>query len=384
MHKSAQRRPLQRLHDFGQSPWLDYIDRTLIHSGELGRLVSEEGIRGVTSNPAIFEHAITSSDAYDEAIEGAGAAQGAAAIYEDLVLDDIRAAADVLFPIYEESAGCDGFVSLEVSPHLADQTEPTVQEAHRLWAALDRPNVMIKVPATGAGLPAVRQLIGDGISVNVTLLFGLERYREVVAAYHAGLRDRAERGESLGEVSSVASFFLSRIDTLVDGTLARIAATRDPHAGAARRLQGEVAIACAQCAYGVFRECFESPGSAFESLRALGAHPQRLLWASTSSKDPAFSDTKYVEPLIAVETVTTLPPATLRAYADHGDPSPWLVEGLRTSREKLEEAEKIGIDLDEVSECLLREGLRKFKEPYDSLLKAIERKRNANCGGEGA
>jgi transaldolase len=384
MNEAKRVNPLRRLHALGQSPWLDFIDRDLVRSGELKRLVDRDGIRGVTTNPAIFERAITSSDAYDAAIRASAKTQRAEEIYEALALADVVAAADVLRPLYAESGGHDGFVSLEVSPHLANHTDATVKAARRLWRALDRPNAMIKVPATQAGLPAIRALIGAGIHVNVTLLFDLDRYRQVIGAYVDGLRDRAVGGKPLEDVSCVASFFLSRIDALVDRELLQVVAQGGDRAQKALQLKGRVAIACARCAYAIFQECFEAPGCTFATLRVKGARPQRLLWASTSPKDPTYPDTKYVDALIGPETVTTLPMATLRAYADHGDPAPRLAEGRRTGDEVLAAAREVGLDLSAVAEQLLEEGLRKFDEPYDALLAAIQRKRSGDVAQQEA
>lgn len=369
---------LRDLHALGQSPWLDFIDRDLIRSGRLAALV-EEGIRGVTSNPAIFEKAIAHSDHYDEEIERRSrSGQPAGDIYEALVLSDVRDAADILASAYAESGGGDGFVSLEVSPLLANDTEATIAEGRRLWRAFDRPNAMIKVPATRAGLPAIRALLTEGVNVNVTLLFSVERYREVADAWLAGLEDRAGTGASLMEVSSVASFFLSRIDTLVDAELDRLVEMGGRDAELARALRGRVAIAGARCAYAALGEILRS--DRFRRLAAKRARPQRLLWASTGTKDPAYPDTKYVDALVGSHTVTTLPPATLEAWCDHGRPvRAHAGEDLEGARRTLRQLAEL-TSPSEIAARLEEEGVRKFVEPFDALQRAIEQKRQAALG----
>ena len=366
-------KPLRELHALGKSPWLDFIDRDLIRSGRLAALV-EEGVRGVTSNPAIFEKAIAHSDHYDEEIERCiRSGQEARAIYEALALSDVRDAADILASVYAESGGGDGFVSLEVSPGLAHDAEATVAEGRRLWQAFDRPNAMIKVPATREGLPAIRTLLAEGVNVNVTLLFSVARYREVADAWLAGLEDRAKTQGSVGEVSSVASFFLSRIDTLVDATLDRLASVGGHGAELARTLRGRVAIAGARCAYAAFEEILES--DRFRRLAASGARPQRLLWASTGTKDPAYPDTKYVDALVGAHTVTTLPPATLEAWCDHGRPARERVrEDPKGAVRTLSQLAEI-MPPSEIADQLESEGVRKFVEPFEALHTAIESKR---------
>ena len=351
--------PLLRLHEFGQSVWLDYIQRDLIENGGLERLIREDGLAGVTSNPAIFEKAITSGPEYVAPIrELARRGLPAAVLYEALTLEDIGRAADLLRPLYEETQGGDGFVSIEVSPHLARDTSATIAEAQRLWAALGRPNVMIKVPATRAGLPAIRTLVGAGVNVNVTLLFSVARYREVAAAYLTGLEDRARAGAPLGRVASVASFFLSRIDTLVDERLDQLGA------GEAQALRGQTAVASARLAYQAYK------GIAAETRW----QAQRLLWASTGTKDPAYSDLKYVESLIGPDTVNTLPLETVAAYRDHGNPAPRLEEELSAARALPERLAALGIELDVVGEELERQGVQKFIEPYERLLATLTRR----------
>ncbi|HEY9074598.1 MAG TPA: transaldolase, partial [Desulfobaccales bacterium] len=318
--------PLLKLTSLGQSIWLDYISRQLIVSGELQRLIDADGLRGVTSNPSIFDKAISGSRDYDAdirkmAMEGRSIEE----IYEALTVADVQRAADVFRPLYDRLAGADGFISLEVNPHLAHDTPGTIAEARRLWGKLNRPNVLIKVPATQEGLPAIRQLISEGINVNITLLFGLPRYREVADAYLSGLEQRAAQGLDLA-VSSVASFFLSRIDVLLDPKLEQMAKSGGPLTAAAASLIGEAAIASAKVAYSIYQQIFRD--DRYLSLVARGARPQRLLWASTSTKNPAYPDGKYVEPLIGPMTINTLPVETLKAYRDHGDPAARLAEGL--------------------------------------------------------
>lgn len=353
--------PLKQLSTFGQSIWLDYIRRDLINSGELRRLIEEDGLRGITSNPAIFEKAITDSHIYDAAIRDL-ALQGnsATAIYETLSQQDVQSAADAFRSVYDSTNGKDGYVSLEVNPHLAHDTDGTLQEARRLWTALNRPNVFIKVPATAAGLPAIQQLISEGINVNVTLLFGLPRYRQVAEAYIAGIEARLAQGKPVQHVASVASFFVSRIDALLDPLL------EDP---AAQALRGQVAIASAKVAYQIYQDLFN--GERFEALEAQGANVQRLLWASTSAKNPAFSDVKYVEALIGADTVNTLPLETLNAYRDHGEPQTRLEQGIAEARQLLEQLPTLGIDLDQLTQQLEDEGVNKFNKPFDTLLTAL-------------
>ncbi|UFS70793.1 transaldolase [Geomonas sp. RF6] len=364
--------PLSRLRTFGQSVWLDYLHRDLLDSGELARLIEEDGLGGVTSNPAIFEKAIGESSTYDAAIvELAQEGRDAGDIYEALAVQDIRRTADLFRPLYDSLKGADGFVSLEVSPHLAYDSVGTVAEARRLWESVARPNVLIKVPGTRQGLDAIRQLVSEGININVTLLFGLPRYREVTEAFIAGLETRRSRGQHL-EVSSVASFFLSRIDVLVDQALERKIAEGGDRAETAAMLQGQTAIACAKMAYQIFREAFHS--DRFRELASAGARPQRVLWASTGTKNPAYSDVKYVEPLVGADTVNTMPMETLVAYRDHGNPAPLLEEGMDDARAVLDRLPQVGINLDSVTAQLEEEGVVKFVQPFDKLMRTIDKK----------
>jgi transaldolase/glucose-6-phosphate isomerase len=371
--------PLLRLQEYGQSIWQDYIRRQMITSGELKQLVEEDGLRGVTSNPKIFDKVIAGSHDYDEEIRAlALEGKDIEAIYQALTVEDVQRAADVFRPLYDDSSGRHGFVSLEVNPHLAHDTEGTVEEARRLWAALDRPNVFIKVPATLEGLPAIQQLIAEGINVNVTLLFGLPRYRKVAESYIAGLEERARQGEGLERVASVASFFLSRIDVLVDPQLEEKMKESGPEGATAEKLHGQVAIASAGKAYQIYKEIFH--GERFQTLADRGARTQRVLWASTSTKNPDYSDIKYVEALIGPETINTLPQETLNAYRDHGDPAPRLETNLDLAEAVLDGLGDLEIDIDQVTQQLEDEGVEKFNKPYDSLMETLEEKRQEALG----
>lgn len=370
MKATLEMNPLLRLNALGQSVWLDFLSRGILRSGKLKRLIEADGITGVTSNPAIFEKAIAGAADYDHAI-AARAAQGARAesVYLSLAIEDVQAAADLLRPVYEATAGRDGFVSLEVSPHLAHDTAGTVAKARMLWHQLARPNALIKVPATAAGVPAIRTLIEDGISVNVTLLFGRARYAQIANAYVEGLTQRAVHGLPVDRVASVASFFLSRIDSLLDSRLEAMAAMGSDKAA---NLVGEVAITKAKLVYARYRELFE--GKAFADLASQGARPQRLLWASTSTKNPAYPDTKYVEPLIGAGTVTTLPMETVDAYRDHGNPALRLGERMTEAAVTFVNLISLGVNYAEAAKLLEIEGIQKFVAPYDKLMESIASK----------
>ncbi|MCA0359788.1 MAG: transaldolase [Armatimonadetes bacterium] len=355
---------LQLLHTLGQSPWLDFIRRNYIQDGSLQKLI-DQGILGVTSNPAIFEKAIAGSTDYDHDIvmltgEGLSAEQ----IYDHLSIADVGMAADLFRPVWERTNGIDGYVSLEVSPELAHDTEATISEARRLWDALNRPNVMIKVPATEAGIPAIRTLIADGIPVNVTLLFSVERYRAVALAYLEGLEARAAKKLPL-QISSVASFFVSRVDSLLDPVLE----------SKAPELQGKIAIANSLAAYDVYLELFRSPR--FAELAEQGAIVQRLLWASTSAKNPAYSPILYIEELIAEDTVNTMPLETIEAYLESGDPMERVSGHLEEARHELETLADAGVSLDEAAAELERDAVEKFVVPFRKLLEAIDAKRES-------
>jgi transaldolase/glucose-6-phosphate isomerase len=368
--------PLLELETFGQSMWLDFIRRGMLSSGELQQLIEEDGLRGVTSNPSIFEKAIAGSHDYDDAIRAlALEGRGVGEIYEALTVDDLQRAGDLFRPIHDEMGGGDGFVSLEVSPHLAHDTDGTVAEARRLWGALDRANALIKVPGTLEGLPAIQQLISEGINVNVTLLFGLPRYREVAGAYIAGLEARVAKGQSIERVASVASFFLSRIDVLVDPMLEELMQVGGSRTEIASSIHGQVAIASARVAYQMYKEIFGS--ERFLKLAEKGAGSQRLLWASTSTKNPAYSDVKYVEALIGPETVNTLPLETLNAYRDHGQPALRLEEGVADAQDVLRRLAELEIGLDQATQQLEDEGVDKFIRPFERLMDTLQNERAA-------
>ena len=363
-----------RISDFGQSIWLDYIRRKFISSGELKKLIDEDGLKGVTSNPAIFEEAIAKSNDYKETLESMAKTDSSANdIFWSIAIEDVQNAANLFTEVYEKTNGLDGYVSLEVSPDLALNTEGTIAEARSLWKDVDRKNVMIKVPGTKKGLPAIEQLISEGINVNATLLFGLDRYREVAEAYIAGLEKRARNGESVHDVTSVASFFLSRIDSMVDPMLEELAKKNDAKREVISKLKGKVAIACAREAYRIYKNVFGS--ERFKQLEAKGAKPQRLLWASTGTKNKAYSDVMYVEELIGSSTVNTVPIQTLDAYRDHGNPAARLEQNIEESQLVLQELKGFGIDLKSVSEKLEDEGIRKFVQPFEHLLQVIDQKR---------
>lgn len=373
-------RPLRTLEALGQSVWLDLLRRGMVESGELQQLI-EGGLRGMTSNPTIFEKAIDGSHDYDAAIqELASNGKSTTGILRTLTLEDVQRAADVFRPVYDRTGGQDGYVSLEVSPRLAHDSECTIQEARNLWRQLDRPNCMIKVPATVQGLKAIQQLTSEGLNVNVTLLFGLPRYRQVAEAYIAGLEARAEQGQPLSHIASVASFFLSRIDVLVDPKLEKIMSSDGAKGELAGQLHGQLAIASAKVAYQIYGEIFGS--ERFRRLADRGAHPQRLLWASTGTKNPAYSDVKYVDALIGPETVNTVPLETFEAYQDHGNPALRLQEGAAEAREMLESLPKLGIDLDQVTQQLEDEGVEKFVKSLDQLLGTLRQRRASIVGDQ--
>src|SRR5262245_22107025 len=356
--------PVAALHQHGQSVWLDYIRRSLITQGELKRLVEEDGLTGVTSNPAIFEKAIEGSNDYAAAIDELSKDPhlGPKDVYEALAVRDIQDAADVLRPVYDRTKGRDGYVSLEVSPDLANDEKGTLEEARRLWKTVARPNVMIKVPATPAGVPAVRQLISEGVNVNVTLLFAREAYEAVARAYLEGLEARRAAGGALGPVASVASFFVSRIDSAVDTLLeARLKAAAGGERERLEALLGKVAIANAKLAYKSYKRLFDGPR--WEALAAAGAQTQRVLWASTGTKNPRYSDVLYVEELIGPDTVNTMPPDTLAAFRDHGRPRASLEEDAAGAQTTLDALGQAGISLAKVTDDLLLDGVKKFVEP---------------------
>lgn len=357
---------VRQIHSFGQSIWLDFIDRKIMNSGELQQLIDVDGVRGITSNPAIFEKAISSSSDYDADIsELARTAFSNEELFYALAVKDIQRATDFFRPVFDENPqGSDGYVSLEVSPFLARNTDGTVAQALRLWEAVDRENVMIKIPGTAEGLSAIEQSIANGLNINVTLLFGLERYEAVANAYITGLEQRDNAGFAIGHVASVASFFLSRIDQRIDPMLIE---------KGLNDLKGEVAIASAKKAYEIYERLFSS--DRFQKLAAKGARPQRLLWASTGSKDPAFSDVKYLESLIGPNTVNTVPMDTLIAFRDHGVAADTLKNNLNGATGTLQRLADAGIDLAALTQQLENEGIEKFNAPYQKLLNAIETQR---------
>jgi transaldolase len=354
---------VKQIHDYGQSIWLDFIDREIIKSGKIQQLIHEDGVRGVTSNPAIFEKAITGSSDYDQDIQRLSAEQhDLELLFYQLAIADIKSAADLFKPLFnEEVEGADGYVSLEVSPRLALNTQSTIAQALRLWKEVDRENVMIKIPGTEEGLEAIRYCIEQGININVTLLFGLERYQAVTEAYISGLESRLNQGLPVDKIASVASFFLSRIDVLVDPLL------DEKGLG---ELKGEVAIASAKTAYQLYKEIFST--ERWNRLAAAGAKPQRLLWASTSSKNPAFKATKYVDALIGPDTVNTVPLETIEAFRTEGTPANTLENDLDKAADTLQRIKDAGIDIDEVTRQLEEEGIEKFITPYTKLINAIE------------
>jgi len=356
-------RRLHELHEAGVSIWLDTLSRELLDSGAFADLIRDSSVTGATSNPTIFAKAITSSDRYDAQLREAVASgiRDPQELFFELALEDVRHAADLLRPAYEGSDGRDGFVSFECTPDLADDTDATIDQALELWGRLDRPNVMIKVPATAAGVPAIEELTARGVNVNVTLLFSLGRYDQVIEAYARGLERRASNGEPLAGITSVASFFVSRVDAKVDAQLVE----ESP-------LRGQIAIANADRAYGLYRERFG--GERWESLAALGAHPQRPLWASTGTKNPAYSDVLYVERLIAPDVINTMPQATLRAFGDHGNVAQTLGADPHKAWRALVAASNVGVDLGDITIALEREGVESFCNSYAELLSCIESK----------
>ena len=369
--------PLQRLAALGQSIWYDFIRRDLYQGPELRRLIEQDGLRGMTSNPAIFQKAIAGSSLYDHDIRRAAAAgKSPAATFEVLAVTDVRAAADKFRPVFDAEGGVSGFVSIEVGPHLAHDTQGTIAEARRLWTACDRPNVMVKIPATAAGIPAIRACLAEGININITLLFSVPRYREVMEAYLAALEERVRTGKPIDRIRSVASFFVSRVDAIVDKKLDTLAKAGE---GKARALRGKLGIANARIAYQTFENTFRA--ARFKALAVKGARLQSPLWASTSTKDPAYPDLYYVEALIAPDSVDTMPPETFAAYRDHGDPKVRIYDDLPSAHAAIAELERLGIPFAEITRELEGEGVRKFSASYDVLLDALAKKASAISPG---
>jgi transaldolase len=373
--------PLKELLNFGQSMWLDYIRRDLLTTGKLKQMIENDGLRGMTSNPSIFEKAIGDSSLYDDMLQSLSSRNDldATGKYELLAIRDIQDAADILRPVYESSKFHDGYVSLEVSPYLARKTKETIAEAQRLWKSVARENVMIKVPGTAEGIPAIRQLIGEGININVTLLFAQDVYEKVADAYVAGLEDLAARGGNLKKMASVASFFISRIDSLVDSRIEeKIKATTDPRQQTLlKSLLGKVAIANGKLTYASYQKIFSGPR--WEALAGKGAQTQRVLWASTSTKNPAYRDVLYVEELIGPDTVNTMPPATVDAFRDHGKLRQSLTEDVPGAKKTMDGLATAGISMKEVTDKLTDDGVKLFADAFDKLLAAVAK----NTGNKG-
>lgn len=366
---------LKQLVEQGQAVWLDFVDRKFLEQGGLKKLVEEDGLTGVTSNPTIFEKAMGQGDAYDGTLAKFDRDNPDAATldrYEHLAIQDIKAAAETLQPVYDRLDSKDGYVSLEVSPYISDDTDATIAEAEKLWKAVDRPNLMIKIPGTLAGAPAIAASIANGINVNVTLLFALDAYIRVAEAYATGLEERVRQGLPIDRVASVASFFVSRIDTTIDKDIDRRVGEGDPEADALKALRGKVAIANAKLAYAWYQDFIRS--DRWRALADKGAQPQRLLWASTGVKDKAYPDTLYVDALIGPDTVNTMPPATMDAFRDHGNASATLTEGVDEAAQVLDEAERLGLDLNGVTGKLVEEGVASFTKSFDDLMGAIAKK----------
>lgn len=364
--------PLKGLLAYGQSPWLDFIRRNILLNGDLKKMIQEDGLRGMTSNPAIFEKAITAGDDYNDIIKAPDAkASTAMALYEKIAIRDVQDATDIFKPVHAETKGRDGYVSLEVSPNLAFDTQATIEEARRLWKTVNRPNVMIKIPATKEGLPAIRQALEDGINVNITLLFAQSAYEQVAEAFLSALEARVAKGQDISHIASVASFFVSRIDSLVDSKIDAILKTETDAKKKAllESLQGKVAIANARRTYAKYQELFG--GARWKALAAKGGQTQRLLWASTSTKNPKYRDVLYVEELIGADTVDTIPPATFDAFRNHGKLRPSLTENLEGANKTMKDLEAAGISMKEVTDKLIADAVKLFQDPFKQLLDAI-------------
>ncbi|HEY6339519.1 MAG TPA: transaldolase [Candidatus Sulfotelmatobacter sp.] len=371
--ETAKANPLKELLNYGQSMWLDYIRRDLFTSGKLKQMIANDGLRGMTSNPAIFEKAIADSSLYDDILKTLASRDDldATARFEQIAIRDIRDAADTLRPVYDSSQFRDGYVSLEVSPYLARKTAETIAEARRLWKAVNRENVMIKIPGTAEGIPAIRTAIGEGININITLLFAQEVYEKVAEAYLAGLEDLAAHGGNLKKEAGVASFFISRIDSLIDSMIdKRLTTTTDAQQQALlKSLQGKVAIANGKLTYQAYQRIFSGPR--WQALAAKGAQTQRVLWASTSTKNPAYHDVLYVEELIGPDTVDTMPPATIDAFRDHGRLRNSLTEDMPAAKKTMDDLAKIGISMKQATDKLTDDGVKLFADAFDKLLAAV-------------
>ena len=364
---------LQQLHDAGQSIWLDFIDRSLLRSGELARRIDRDALTGMTSNPTIFEKALAEGPAYDAQLAGASPDLSAWELFELIETDDVRAACDSFRPVHEKTKGVDGYVSIEVSPGAAHDVEDTIIEARRLWGVVGRPNVMIKVPGTPEGAGATRRLLAEGINVNITLLFSIDAYAAIIESYLSALEERASRGLPLSSIASVASFFVSRVDTEAEKRLDAVAAANPARAEEAQAFRGRVAVANAKLAYALFRERFS--GARWDALAARGARVQRPLWASTSTKNPAYRDVMYVEDLIGPDTVNTMPPATIAAFTDHGVVQRTVDTHIDEERALLAKLEAFGVSLTSITDTLLRDGLASFEKSFDTLIAGLESKR---------
>ena len=364
--------PLEQLHALGQSIWLDYIDRTMLHNGDLSRRLASDVLTGMTSNPSIFEKALAQGTAYDAQLKDAAGDKTSWEMFELVETADVRNACDIFRPVYDSTKGHDGFVSIEVSPGSAHDSAATITEAHRLWQTVSRPNVMIKVPGTAEGAIAVRRLIADGINVNITLLFSIDAHRRVIEAYVGGLEDRVKTGAPIAGIASVASFFVSRVDTEVEKRLDALVKSGACDTNHADMLRGKAAIANAKLAYRLFRESFAGPR--WDALAAKGAQLQRPLWASTSTKNPAYRDVLYVEQLIGSDTVNTMPPATIDAFRDHGVAATTVDADLDSAERVISDLAAAGIPLNSVTDQLLTEGLASFQKSFDTLIAGLESK----------
>ncbi len=369
--------PIRTLAENGQSLWLDYIRRDLLEEGGLRKLIDEDGIAGMTSNPTIFDNAIGDSDMYDDDIREAGADLDPDEVFERIAVADIRRACDLFADTYEESQGRHGFVSIEVRPSLARDTDATIDEVRRLWKEVDRPNVMIKIPGTEEGLPAIRTCLSEGINVNITLLFAVPRYHQVIDAWFSAFEERLDAGEPIDRLASVASFFVSRVDSKVDGRLDALLekVSSEQEKERIRSLKGRIGIDNARLAYHAFEERFRETAR-FARLADAGARVQRPLWASTSTKNPDYRDTLYVDELVAPDSVNTVPPETLEAFRDHGDPSISIYDELDGARRRMELLAEVGIDLAEVTRELEEEGVEKFADSYEALMKTIAKEQS--------
>jgi transaldolase/glucose-6-phosphate isomerase len=364
--------PLKGLLAYGQSPWLDFIRRNILLNGDLKKMIQEDGLRGMTSNPAIFEKAITAGDDYNDVIKAPDAKSSTAmALYEKIAIRDVQDATDIFKPVHAETKGRDGYVSLEVSPNLAFDTQATIEEARRLWKTVNRPNVMIKIPATPQGIPAIRQALEEGININITLLFAQSAYEQVAEAFLAALEARVAKGQDISHIASVASFFVSRIDSLVDSKIDTMLKTETDAKKKAllESLQGKVAIANARRTYAKYQELFG--GARWKALAAKGGQTQRLLWASTSTKNPKYRDVLYVEELIGPDTVDTIPPATFDAFRAHGKLRPSLAENVEGANKTMNDLEAAGISMKEVTDKLIADAVKLFQDPFKQLLDTI-------------